>query len=100
VVGVVKRGGDEEPAGVLDAVGGDPPQDPVLADALLGGARILDRVAATGMQQAVEASAGALGQIRAIDQDDSRPRRAASQATPAPVPPPPITRTSVLRVTI
>ena len=37
VGGVVPRRGDEQAAGVLDAVGGDAPQDPVLADALLGG---------------------------------------------------------------
>ena len=56
------------PACVLDAVGGDPPQDPVLGDALLGGALILDRVAPARVQQPVEATAGALGEIPAVDE--------------------------------
>ena len=43
------------------------PQDPVLADALLGGPRVLDGVAPAGVQQAVEAPARALGQIGSVD---------------------------------
>ncbi len=70
VRGVVPRRGDEEAAGVLDAVGGDAPEDAVLADALLGGVRILDRVAAARVQQAVEAAAGALRQVEAVDEHD------------------------------
>ncbi len=70
---VVPRRGHEEPAGVLDAVGGDPAQDAVLADALLGCPRVLDRVATSGVQQAVEAAARALGEIRAVDQHHVQP---------------------------
>src|SRR6185312_15942567 len=66
VGGVVVLGGDEHAAGVLDAVGGHAAQDPVLADALLRGPRVLDGVAPAGVQQAVEAPAGALGQILAV----------------------------------
>jgi hypothetical protein len=70
VVGVVVRRGDEETAGVLDAIGRDPPQDDVLLDALLGRQRVLDRVASAGVQQPVEATAGALGEVAALDQHD------------------------------
>ena len=48
-------------------------QDAVLPDALLGGARILDRVAAARVQQTVEAAAGALGQVAAVDEHDVEP---------------------------
>ena len=44
------------------------PEDAVLADALLGGVRVLDRVAAAGVEQAVEAPARALGQVEAVDE--------------------------------
>jgi len=66
----LERGGDEEPADVLDRVGRDPPQDAVLGDALLGRVLVLDRVATTRVQQAMEPAARALGQIGAVDEHD------------------------------
>ena len=48
----------------------DVPEDPVLADALLGGPRVLDRVAPAGVQQPVEASARALGEVLTIHEHD------------------------------
>ena len=68
VGGVVVGRRDEQPAGVLDAVGDDPAQDRVLGHALLGGDGILDDVAPAGVQQAVEAAARALGEVAALDE--------------------------------
>ena len=73
VRGVVERGRHEEPTDVLDRVRRDLLQDAVLRDALLGRARILDRVAAARMQQAVEPPARPLGQIGAVDEHDVEP---------------------------
>ena len=70
VRGVVERGGDEEPADVLDRVAARSLQDAVLGDALLGGARVLDRVAAARVQQSVEAPARPLGQVEAVHEHD------------------------------
>ena len=85
----------EQPAGVLDAVRHQPAQQRVLVDALLGRHRILDDVAPAGVQQAVEAPARALDQVARSTSTTSKPRRAASQAVPTPVAPPPMTKTSV-----
>jgi hypothetical protein len=73
VRGVVVGRDDEQAAGVLDAVGDDAAQDRVLGHALLRRDRILDHVAAAGVQQAVEAAARALGEVRAIDERDVEP---------------------------
>jgi len=70
VGGVVPWRRDEEAADVLDAVGGDLLQDAVLADALLGRVRVLDRVPTPGVQQPVEAAAGAFGEVEAVDEHD------------------------------
>ena len=70
VGGVVVGRGDEQPAGVLDAVGDHPAQDRVLGHALLGRHRVLDHVAAARVQQAVEAPARALGEVGAVDEHD------------------------------
>ena len=67
---VVVGRGDEQPAGVLDAVRDDPAQDRVLGHALLGRDRVLDHVAPAGVQQAVEAPARALGEVGAVDEHD------------------------------
>jgi hypothetical protein len=48
--GVIRRGRDEQTAGVLDAVGGNPPEDDVLDDAFLGRLRVLDRVASSRVE--------------------------------------------------
>src|SRR6201989_340796 len=68
VLGIVERRRDEEAADVLDAVGRDVPEDPVLADALLGGVRILDRVATARVEQTVEAAGRTLGQVEPVDE--------------------------------
>jgi hypothetical protein len=73
VRGIVVGRDDEQPAGVLDAVGDDAAQDRVLGHALLGGDAVLDDVAPAGMQQAVKAAARALGEIGAVDEDDVEP---------------------------
>ena len=70
VGGVVQRGGDEQPADVLDESAAICRRIAVLGDALLGGARVLDRVAAARVQQPVEAAAGSLGEVGAVDEDD------------------------------
>ena len=67
---VVVRRGDEQAAGVLDRMRDDPAQDRVLGDALLGRHRILDHVAAAGVQQPVEAAARSLAEVAALDQHD------------------------------
>ena len=53
VLGAVFGERDEETAGVLDAVGGDPPEDPVFGDALPGGFGIVDGVAAAAVEEAL-----------------------------------------------
>ena len=88
---------DEQAAGVLDAVRDHPAQDRVLDDALVGGDAVLDDVAPAGVEQAVEAAARALGEIAPSTSTTSKPRSAASHATPAPVAPPPITSTSACK---
>ena len=61
---------DEQAAGVLDAVGDHLAQDRVLDDALVRRDRVLDDVAAAGVQQAVEAPARPLGEVAPLDEDD------------------------------
>src|SRR6185503_3187653 len=68
---------DEQAARVLDGVGGDPPQHDVLLDALDGGVRVLDRVAPAGVQQAVEAARGPLGEVPAFGEDRVEPAQRA-----------------------
>ena len=52
-----RSGCHEQPARVLDAVAGDPPQDRVLVDALARPPGVLDHVAAARVQEPVEAAA-------------------------------------------
>ena len=84
VIRVVPRGCDDQAARVLDAVGGHPPQDPVLGDALGGRRRVLDGVAAARMQHPVKAAARPLGQVTAVDEHDveSPQRRIPGDARP------------------
>ena len=95
---IVVGRGHEQPAGVLDAVRASPAQHRVLVHALLGRDRVLYDVAPARVQQAVEAPARALGEVGALDQHASKPRKAASQATPTPVAPPPITSRSACKL--
>ena len=44
-------------------------EDPVLGDALAGGRRILDRVAAARVEEAVKSTGGPVGEITALHQD-------------------------------
>ena len=74
VTQVVFGQGDEEAVGLLDAMGGDAPQDPVLPDAFRGGFRIVHGIARSRMEQAVIAPGGAGGDVRALDQE--RPQSA------------------------
>ncbi len=68
VVLVVPRGDDEEAPGLLDAMGHDPAQDPVLLDALHRRLGVLDHVAASGVEETVIATGGAVGEISLLDE--------------------------------
>ncbi len=65
VFGVVGSG-DVIGPGVLDGCGGDPPEYPVLVDALPGSDRVLDRVSPAGMEQAVESPGRARSKVPAL----------------------------------
>src|SRR4030095_14873790 len=52
-----------------DAVGSDPPEDGVLRDAFLGGQRVLDGVAASGVEQPVVTARRAVREIPTLDED-------------------------------
>src|SRR5918912_1353067 len=69
VAGIVTRNGHEEPPGVLDAVGRDRPKDAILVHAFLRRWRIFDRVAATRVKEAVEASGRPLGEVLTLDEN-------------------------------
>ena len=73
VVGVVPRGDHEEPAGVLEAVRHDPPQHPVLLDALPGRLGVLDDVAPAAVEQPVVTAGGPVAQVAPLDQDGVEP---------------------------
>jgi hypothetical protein len=66
--GVVPRRADEQTPGVLDAVGGDAAEDRVLDDALPRCVRVLDGVASAGVEEAVVAARGAVGEVPASDE--------------------------------
>ena len=65
---VIFRQGEEEAAGRLHAVAGDPLEDAVLLNALAGGLRIRHRVAGARMEQAVVAPRGACGYVIPLQQ--------------------------------
>ena len=50
-------------------MGGDVPENPVLPDAFPGGFAIMDRVAGTGMEEAVIASRRPGGNVAPLDQE-------------------------------
>ena len=72
VVRVIDGRGDEQAAGVLDAVGRDAAQDDVLPDAFPRRLRVLHGVPATGVQQAVEPAGGTGAQVTAFHQDGGK----------------------------
>ena len=88
VVRILGRG-DEQAARVLDARGGDPPQDAVLGDALARSERVLGDVAAARVQEAVVAAGGAGPVVAALHQQRAQapacqvPEHACPGRTPA-----------------
>ncbi|MNO76540.1 hypothetical protein D3C76_676140 [compost metagenome] len=83
-IDVIFRQGEEEAAGRLHAVAGDPLEDAVLLNALAGGLRIRHRVAGPRMEQAVVAPGGACGYVVPLQQDavDAAQRAVAHDAGP------------------
>ncbi len=68
LLGIVRRR-DEVAAGILDAGRGDPPQDPVLGDALAGGGGVLDDVPAARMKQAVMPAARPAAKVALVNEE-------------------------------
>ena len=79
VVQVVLREGDEESVGLVHAVGRDPAEDHVLADAFIRGFLVGDGIAGPGVQQAVVSAGGARGDVVAFDEEHPQ---AAHRAVP------------------
>ena len=73
VVEVVLRQGDEKAVGLVHAVGGDPAEDHVLADAFVGRFLVGDGVARPGMQEAVVPARRTGGDVVPLDEKDSQP---------------------------
>ena len=69
VAQVILRQGDEQAVGLVYAVGGNPAQNHVLADAFLRAFCIVYSVARAGVQQAVVAARGPGGNVRAFNQE-------------------------------
>src|ERR1700733_13127954 len=69
VLGVIPRSGHEEAARVLDAIGRGHTEDAILGDALARRRRILDRVGAPRVEQAVKSTSGPISEITTLHQD-------------------------------
>ena len=70
VVQVVLRQGDEEAVGLVHAVGRDPAEDHVLADALVRGLLVGHGIAGAGVQQAVVPARRSGGDVMPLDEED------------------------------
>ena len=69
-VGLVLRQGDEETVGLVHAVGRDPAEDHVLADALVRGFLVGHGIAGAGVQQAVVPARRSGGDVMPLDEED------------------------------
>jgi len=64
---------DEQPAGVLDAVAGDPVENPVFLHTVDCAFLVGDGVSAPAVEVAVCATGGSLGEVPALDEGDVEP---------------------------
>ena len=70
VVQVVLRQGDEETVGLVHAVGRDPAEDHVLADALVRGLLVGHGIAGAGVQEAVVPACRSGGDVVPLDEEN------------------------------